>query len=427
MKWALLLLGAGFVAMTFGPEPFSGAEQTDLPIYASYVEMMLRGELPYRDFGFEYPPLAAPVLLLGGIAGTGADEFELAFALLTFVLACSVVWLTAAVAERTGGDRGVALIGAVLALLACGALIRTRFDLAPVALTLAALLLFCRDRPQMAFVVVGVGALTKGFPLLVAPVAFVWLMARGEARAALRGAGVLAATLLIGAGVPTALSPDGYADSLRYHLDRPAQVESSPAVVLTLLEIVGIGEAVPERSFASVGLRHPQSELVLGLFAGLLAGAVALVAGSLTLRRPPENRELVLASLCAVAAFAVLGKVFSPQFMIWAAPLTALSASWRMYPLAAALALAQLLTLVEFPALYYDSLERNGHLATLVVGARNLTLVAAILIALRWLAGGGAQPDRRSGEHRTDGLNPAPGSAGSTWPGRLRRPRPARR
>ena len=78
-------------------------------------------------------------------------------------------------------------------MLLCGALIRTRFDLAPVALTLAALLLLCVERPRAAFAVLGLGALTKGFPLVVAPVALAWLVARGERRAARQGAAVLAA------------------------------------------------------------------------------------------------------------------------------------------------------------------------------------------------------------------------------------------
>ncbi len=86
------------------------------------------------------------------------------------------------------------------------------------------------------------------------------------------------------------------------------------------------------------------------------------------------TRELVLASLAAVAAFAVLGKVLSPQFMIWVAPLTALAAAWRMYPLAATLAAAHVLTLVEYPGLY-DDLAANDHAAIAVVGLRNAVLV----------------------------------------------------
>jgi uncharacterized membrane protein len=407
---ALALLGAGFLVITFGPQPFSGAEHTDLPVYAYYADLMLHGDVPYRDFGFEYPPLAAPLLLLGAVAGTGADEYKIAFAGLTFLLACGVVVLVGAVASRTGGDRRVALPAAAFALLLCGALIRTRFDLAPVALTLAALVLLCADRPRVAFAVLGLGALTKGFPLVVAPVALAWLVTRGERRVAVQGAAVLVATLAAIGGAAWAVSPSGFEDSLEYHLDRPAQVESSPAVVLTALEAAGIGEARPEKSFGSAGIRHPQSRLVLGLFTGLLAGVVALLAGAMTLGRggAPGPRELVLASLAAVAAFAVLGKVLSPQFMIWVAPLTALAAAWRMYPLAATLAAAQFLTLVEYPALY-GNLERNEHPAMLVVGLRNAVLFAALALAIRSLVG------------------PARGVARWRWPGRLRRPRPAPR
>jgi phosphate/sulfate permease len=148
---------------------------------------------------------------------------------------------------------------------------------------------------------------------------------------------------------------------------------------------------------------------VLGLFTGLLAGVVALLAGAMTLRRPPGNRDLVLASLAAVASFAVLGKVLSPQFLIWVAPLTALAASWRMYPLAATLVAAQILTLIEYPSLY-DNLEHNEHAATLVVGLRNVLLAAAVALALRALV-----------------LTPARGSARSRWLCRLPRPRPAPR
>ena len=411
---ALLVLGAGFLLVTFGPHPFTGAEESDLPVYAYYADLMLHGDLPYRDFGFEYPPLAAPLMALGAIGGTGQREYELAFAALAFALACSVVLLIGAVAARTGGDRRTALVGGAVAVLLCGALIRTRFDLAPVALTLAALLLLCSARPRAGFAVLGLGALTKGFPLVVVPVALAWLVMRGERRAAVEGAAVLIATLAAVGAAATALSPDGFGDSLSYHLDRPAQVESSPAVVLTGLEALGIGEARPEQSFGSAGLRHPQSRLVLGLFTGLLAGVVALLAGAMTLGRrgPPGSRELLLASFGAITAFAVLGKVLSPQFLIWVAPLTALAASWRMYPLAATLAAAQLLTLVEYPGLY-ESLERNEHGAMLVVGLRNAVLCAAVALAIRSLV--------------LTTKDPAPGSARWMWPGRLRRPRPAPR
>ena len=128
----------------------------------------------------------------------------------------------------------------------------------------------------------------------------------------------------------------------------------------------------------------------------------------MTLRRPPDGRDLVVASLAAVAAFAVFGKVFSPQFMIWIAPLTALALVWGMYPLAATLAVAQVLTLYEYPRLY-QNLQDNDHYAVAVVGLRNAVLAAALMLAVRSL------------------VSPAREAAEPKWPGRLRRPRPAPR
>ena len=36
----------------------------DTPLYEHYGDLMLRGRVPYRDFGVEYPPAALPVFVL---------------------------------------------------------------------------------------------------------------------------------------------------------------------------------------------------------------------------------------------------------------------------------------------------------------------------------------------------------------------------
>jgi hypothetical protein len=95
-------------------------------------------------------------------------------------------------------------------------------------------------------------------------------------------------------------------------------------------------------------------------------------------------RELVLTSLAAMIAFALLGKVLSPQFVIWALPLGALAFAWRMHALAAAVALAAILTQVEFPAHYFDVVAREP-LALVLVAARNAALLAVLVLALREL------------------------------------------
>ena len=405
---SLALLLAAF-AVTLAPGPWGDERVTDLPIYRYDGEAFLDGALPYRDVFFEYPPLAAPILVLPALAGDGPEAYRLAFAGLALALAAGVVLLTGALAERTGGAHRAALLAVALAPLVTGAMIRTHFDLAPVALTLAALLLICADRPRSGFAVLGLAAMTKGYPLLVAPVALAWLVARGRQRDALAGTVALALTVTAIAIATLALSPSGALDAVNYHRERPLQIESTPALVAQGLDALGAGRSRVVNSHRSDGVEHPAGEVLTLTFVVLLLGAIALCARA-AMRRPGP-RELVLAALAATVAFAALGKVLSPQFLVWVVPLAALALAWRLYALAASAAAAIVLTLVEFPA-HYEDLVAGDPAVTWLVVARNGLLLLTLVLALRAAV-----------------ASPAPEAAAarSPWPSRPRRPRPAPR
>jgi hypothetical protein len=151
-------------------------------------------------------------------------------------------------------------------------------------------------------------------------------------------------------------------------------------VVLQTLDAIGVGEVVSVSSHRSDGLLHDASGAVSALFAGLMVGLVLLLA----IRVGPTRRELVLASLAATLVFALFGKVLSPQFVIWALPLGALALAWRRYALAAAVALAAILTQVEFPARYFDVVAGEPP-ALMLVALRNAVLFAALVLAVREL------------------------------------------
>jgi hypothetical protein len=407
---AVVLLGAGW-ALTLWVGPWSDERVNDLFVYRSYAEPVLAGALPYRDILSEYPPLASPTIVLPGLVGTGAETFRLVFAGWTLLLAVMVVLLCGAVATRTGGDRRRALLAVALVPLLCGALVRTHFDLAPMALTLAALLLLCTGRPRAGMAVLGLGAMTKFFPLLIAPVALAWLVGRGRRREAWQGAAALLAVLVVLGGAAVAASPQGALDAVRYHLDRPVQIESTPALALLALDEAGLGDAVSVASHRSDGLAHRADGLVSGVFAAGLVGVIALLA--LFAARRPDPRGLVLASLGAVTAFAVLGKVLSPQFVIWIVPLGALAFAWRMHALAAAVAAAAVLTQLEFPSRYFDLVAREP-LPLALVAVRNGALLVAVALVVGALtpttARAAAAARSRSHGHRRP-PRPAPRSA----------------
>jgi hypothetical protein len=380
---ALALLVAGW-ALTLWVAPWSDERVNDLFVYRSFAAPVLDGALPYRDVAFEYPPLAAPAIVLPGVVGTGVEAFRWAFALWTLGAALAVVLLCGALARETGAPALArrAMLAAALMPLVCGALLRTHFDLFPVALLLGGLLLLCRERPRAGLAVLALGAMTKAFPLVAVPVALAWLVARDRGREAWQGALACAAVIAVVAGAAVMASPEGAADAVRYHLDRPVQIESSPALVLLGLDAAGAGQARSVSSHRSDGLLHPAADAVTSLFLTAFVALVALLC--VGVGRRPSSRQLVLAALAASIGFALLGKVLSPQFVIWALPLGALAFAWRLHALAAAVCVAAVLTQIEFPAHYFDVVAREP-LAIALVALRNLALLAVLVLSVREL------------------------------------------
>ena len=391
----LLAVAALAVAwvVTLTLAPWSDESVGDLDTRSSFAALLLDGELPYRDFFFEYPPLAAPVIALSGLAGTNDAAYRLGIAGATLVAALALLLLARSLARRTGGSETRAMLAVAAAPLLLGAVVRLHFDLVAVALAVAGIVAVLKRRPAAGLTLVGLGAMTKGFPLAIAPVALAWLWAGGDRRGALRGAAALAATVAALAAASVAISPQGAFDALAYQLDRPVQVESAPASVLWGLDALGAERPLTRDSHGSVALEHPLAGAVGLAFAAALAfTVVALTTLAARSARPSDGRpsrgdprsarSLVLAALASLAACAALGPVLSPQFLTWTVPLLALALAWRMHALAAMTATACLLTLAEFPARYFD-LVAGEPTAVAITAARNAALVAALVIALR--------------------------------------------
>jgi len=417
------------VATTIGP--FSDTTVNDLYVYRTYADLLVGGGLPYLDFGFEYPPLAALPLWAAGLPGTDEATYAVSFAVL--MAGCAVVGqqLAAQLARASGasgagvgarapagaadtgstgspepatasrGSTGFRREAVVVAWLLAftpilvGASVRTHFDALPIAIAMGALLAFARERPSLGFALLGVGTMTKLFPGLLAVVAFVWLYgARGERRAALRGAAIFVAVVL---AISLPFAGSGYVDSFTFHLERPVQIESTPATVLFALggsDVTGTNLR-PDR-YKSNGLDGGHAPEVQRLFALLLVGALGWVVALAA--RAPDARHLVLCGFAALLAFVALGKVFSPQYVIWLAPFAALAWAWGLRLVAGLVAAAIVLTHVEFPSRYFDLINQQGDVI-LVVAARNALLLAALVaLALRLAADGEASPPTGAGQ-----------------------------
>jgi hypothetical protein len=366
------------VALFHGPT--ADTHITDVNVYRGYADALSAGKAPYSDFAFEYPPLALVPMWLAGLADAGSyASYDVSFAVVMLVAALAVMLLTAALAR----ERALTAAWIVaLAPLVTGAVVRTHFDLVPVALLLGALLALTRRRPTLGFALLGVGAMTKLFPALVVPVAAAWLIASGRGREAVRGFIAFAAVVVV---VSLPFLGQGYTDAYRYQLERPVQIESTPATVLFALggsDVTG-GPSVPD-AYKSNGLVGGSADAVQALFTVLLVGVLALVV-ALVVRGPPSEDSLLLGSLAALLAFAALGKVLSPQFLIWLVPFAAIAWTRGERVLALLLGGAVLLTQLEFPGRYTSLVDEHTPVI-LLVAVRNAVLLAALGFTLARLA-----------------------------------------
>jgi hypothetical protein len=403
---AVVLLAAAW-CLTFLVDPWQDELVSDVPLYRAYADVFLDGVLPYREIGFEYPPLAAPLIAVPGLVSLDPETYRYAFAVLTFALAAGVLLATGRLAALGGGGEWAALLMVALAPVAAGAMIRTHFDLAPVLCLVAGIAAVAGGRSRAGFLLLGIGGAIKLFPLAAAPVAAAWLLGRGRRGEAVAGLAIAAVVAGLAVAGAIAVSADGAREAVEYHVERPVQIESLPASVLNGIEALGGEAPEPVHSHRSDGLEHPAADAISAGFIALLC--LAVVALTLTARRIDDVRGLAIAGLASAAALASLGKVLSPQFMLWLIPLAALALAWRMYALGIVTTAAVTATLVWFPDRYFDLVARDDTPLVAVAVRDGLLLLMLALIArqLRRLVRESRAATRSTTPDRPDALRSA--------------------
>ena len=385
VAWSLLHVG------------FYEREQiVDTPVYERYGVAMRDGDVPYRDFEVEYPPGALPVFVVPALLG---GEFRSAFEWLMALCGGGVIVATAIAGRRLGLGLGT-LAFVALAPLALGSVILTRFDLWPAMLASFALAALVHDRLRLGHGLLGVAVAAKLYPGVLLPLALAYVWRRRGRREALVCGGVFAA-VVVAAYLPfVAIAPGEVASSVGRQLSRPLQLESlGSAVLLAAHDLFGLDVEI-RSSHGSQNLAGTLATLVgIALSAAQVAVLLWLWVAFARSHRTPSAYELAVAAAAAVTAFVALGKVLSPQFLVWLVPLVPLA---RRLGATALLAVALVLTQLWFPYRYWDLAELDPAVAWLVL-ARDLVLVALLAVLAQGVSGArhrtGAEPPRPQRQH----------------------------
>ena len=356
----------------------------DTPVYQGYGEKVLDGQVPYRDFDVEYPPAALPVFILPAFADE--DDYGSAFELLMWVCAVAAIVLLAATLSAAGAGR-LRLYAAAgftgVAPLMLGSVILTRYDLWPAALLAGALAALVAGRDRLGLGVLGFATAAKVYPAVVLPVALVWIVRRRGLREAGVALGVFGAVVAVVLLPFAVLSPGGLAHSVTEQLGRPLQIESFGASLLLAAHQLGAYEPTVVSTHGSQNLAGTLPDALATVQTALQALALATV-WILVARTRPDRDRLLAGSAAAVAAFVALGKVLSPQFLIWLLPLVPLVAGAAGLAASGVLAAAFVTTQIWFPHRYWHvvALEPVGWLV-LVRDVFLLVVLGVLVAAIR--------------------------------------------
>lgn len=371
--------------------PLGDDQLRDTRVYQPYGEAMLRGELPYRDFQVEYPPGALPAFVLPAVASRllGPLWYDAAFETMMFLCAAALAVLVVVCLHRLGSSLrrmlgAAALVG--LAPLLVGTVSLSRFDLYPAALTAGAVAALLCGRSRIALIVLAVAVATKIYPFVLVPVALVYVNARRGNRETLIGLAVFGLTLLVIFGPFLAFAGSGVYESISGQMSRPLQLESLGSAGLLAASQFGAYEPFVLGVAGSDVLEGDLPDFIAdGQFALQTLAVMVVWLYYLRSRRTHDLRsrdaEMVLAATACIVAFVALGKVFSPQFVIWLLPFVPLLAGRRGVVASGLLAVTLALTQAWFPQHYHLLRIFEGWTVWTLL-ARDVAMVALLAVVL---------------------------------------------
>lgn len=381
---ALLLVLAGYNLLT-GILPTSD----DVDLYFKYVRRTLEGEVPYRDFVIEYPPFSLFFFMLPALVsylsgGLDWGWYEWLFHTQCIALLVASLWLAyrlllqlyPGVARRSLHLLGWRLAAGTAGATAISLYLVQRFDMGAAFFTLLAIYLFYRARPGWAGVFLGLGTVTKLYPVILLPLFLLYLWyARHEIKGAVRcvlGFGGACVAVL---GPVVLFGASGLRAFLSYHSDRGLEVESIFAGIVVFGSYLGLTNAISMVEYGSLNVtsywvKPLATASTLLTVAGLLF-IYYLAWRSLRRNTPLRADWLIQISSLSILWFILANKVISPQYVIW---LLVFVPFWRGWDKIWLFLLALPLSFIPFPFLI-DWLARLDALPFVILAVRNALLV----------------------------------------------------
>jgi len=378
-----LVLIYGVLFNTVYTTPYSAVGS----VFFNYASQIMQGHLPYLDFTVEYPPLALLFFVLPRLASSVVADYTFFFkveVLLAILIGLVIIYL---ISRRMGKAPWKMLLAYTLCILAVGPIIAEQFDIFPAVLTLGSLYAFISGKNKTAWALLALGALTKIYPLFLAPVYLAIAWRNRQYRSA--GAGILTG-LIIGAifTLPFVfLGSESLKSLAEYHMQRGIQLESSYSSFLLIADRLGLTQITPVFNYGSWNLIGGQAEALTKLSSYLLVILLGLAYWFIFRSIKPgksQSTRLGPYALLVLSIVLITSKVLSPQYLIWLVPIIPLVLQRGRNIILAFFVLIGSLTYYLFPHTYME-LTRLEIVPVTILFFRNLFLIALAVLTVAYL------------------------------------------
>ena len=356
-------------------------------IFFDYASLIMQGDVPYLDFTLEYPPLALLFFVLPRLASSFVSDYIILFkaeVLLAILIGLVITYL---ISCRMGKAPWKMMLVYTMCILAVGPIIAEQFDIFPAVLTLGSLYAFLSGKNKTAWALLALGALTKIYPLFLAPVYLAIAWRNRQYRSAT--AGILTA-LLIGAVfiLPFVfLGLESLKSLAEYHMQRGIQLESTYSSFLLIADRLGLTQINPVFNYGSWNLIGGPTETLTKLSSYFIVILLVLVYGFIFRSIKPgksQSTRLGTYALLVLSIVLITSKVLSPQYLIWLVPIIPLVLQRGRNIILAFFVLIGALSYYLFPHVYME-LTRLEIVPVTILFFRNLFLIALTVLTVAYL------------------------------------------
>lgn len=358
---------------------------TATALYFDDASKVMSGLMPYRDFKFEYPPLALLFFLLPRLVASTFPVFAAVFEAEVLIFSLIGLFFIFSIACRLGKSPWKLMTVYSVCILGIGPIVAQQFDIFPSIMVLLSLYYFWTGHHKISWVFLALGTLTKIFPVAIAPI-FLFDYIRNRQYRQLWPSMIIFAAICLVVALPFIIfGQDSIWNTVSYHAQRGLQLESTYSSFLLLADKLGWTHVTLVFNFGSWNVNSPLANALARASTFFLMIAVLISYWFIYNQiRPGKSQfsRIGAYSILIICSVMITSKVLSPQYFVWFIPLVPLVFNrWRYAILFVFIAIGGT-TYFIFPRHYLELMDlKTGIIAVLF--ARNvLFIIFAVMVGI---------------------------------------------